>query len=532
MAFLKNGIWIRNIGLCLILVFLWIQDTKEDVTFTQTVDMAGRGCDEQTATQITDSDVVQVYARPPQLPSGEGTRDSCTVELVTNNNRRIRIYILDIVIYDCGTFIKIFDTEQQMVKPRWTLDCNTKSGQKFISAYSRVLIKLEKLSAQSINFKYSFALTTSQGPDVEFEQAESNFRQEILTDGAIAGIGVAAAVVLLAIILIIIFLVVRLKKIRREDDEIAMSSKGGSTNGRSRTTFQSRHYSHSQDMSSIDSRDAPYTNGFSNGAYKDESPNKEVKSILKTEKIEERKVNKSPFIIRQSHRESNRSLDKPCLDDTDVSEGDYYSDSSKIKRDAERKKRRSSRQRSKSSGHSDNERNDTKDRERARSRTRSEKSRLQSETDKDMRSRSEDPLLTLKREKERHQVGKRVEKAISTGLGPSVSVVLTSSEKGKDLAPQAVAMALHLLLDALVPDPEQLVRQVADTNPSHNRINIPPIAVTKHPLPVDDQTYLMVLGGKGKVPSDLVLTVQGRPLLEVGRIEIDRHCGDLGGSKS
>ncbi|XP_050413179.2 uncharacterized protein DDB_G0283697 isoform X1 [Patella vulgata] len=398
--------WNIQTLLCgLLLVIVWIPGSHhQDVSFTSSVDMSGSDCDRGVIT-ITDTDVLQVSANPPQLPSGEGTRDSCTVEFRVDASRRIRIFILGIVIYDCGTFVQLFDAQSHLVKPRWTLGCKSGTGMQWTTAYSRLVIKLVKQTPQAINYRFNIALTTTEGPVLDFEQAAANWRQEVLTDGAIAGIGVAAAVIILAFVLIIIFIVVRVKKKQRMEDTQRASNKAASTTYSQQTfaSYASRHYSHdnSQDYSSVDSKDAPST--YKNSAYKPDSPKKSVKSILKsdkefkneaydseatmdTTKLAKDKKSHNGFIYRQSRSGSTRSLDKPHIEYTDISDVEYQSDRDREKI-VESKRRRSHRDKNRQSGDYDNKRNESKDRAherpRTRSETRSEKSRHQSEYDRD-----------------------------------------------------------------------------------------------------------------------------------------------------
>lgn len=79
--------------------------------------MESGDCDRIGPYTIDDTDILQVYASPPQIPGGSATRDSCVIEVRTAPNRRLRIYVMDVTIFDCGTRVYIYDGGTHMTTP-------------------------------------------------------------------------------------------------------------------------------------------------------------------------------------------------------------------------------------------------------------------------------------------------------------------------------------------------------------------------------------------------------------------------------
>ncbi|XP_046568469.1 hornerin-like isoform X1 [Haliotis rubra] len=260
----------QKLWLWILPAVLLIATRGQSVSWTQSADMESTDCDKIGPYILDDTDIMQVYATPPQVPGGTATRDKCVIEVRTDPNRRLRIYVTDITIFDCGTFLQIFDSGTHMTKPTRTLKCKS-APDKFDSRGNVLRIRLVKQSPSSIYFRYTIFLTTDQGPDVEFERTMSDFNSSPLSIGAIVGLSIAGGLLLLAVIAIAIYCVVkqRKKNLEAEAQKYPPENNVYST-GSSKVMYQSRKdhhkdnkgpYSRNYESSSTDSHNSSLSSG-------------------------------------------------------------------------------------------------------------------------------------------------------------------------------------------------------------------------------------------------------------------------------
>ncbi|XP_046372647.1 hornerin-like isoform X1 [Haliotis rufescens] len=247
----------QKLWLWILPAVLLIAPRGQSVSWTQIANMESGDCDRIGPYTIDDTDILQVYASPPQIPGGSATRDSCVIEVRTAPNRRLRIYVMDVTIFDCGTLVYIYDGGTHMTTPTRTLKCET-APVKFNSRSEVLRIQLVKQSPSSLNFRYTIVLTTDEGPDIDFERDMSEFNSSPLSVGAIVGLSIAGGLLLVAVIAISIYCVVkqRKKNLEAEAQKRPPENNVYST-GSSKVMYQSR-----KDHNHKDNYKKPYSGSY------------------------------------------------------------------------------------------------------------------------------------------------------------------------------------------------------------------------------------------------------------------------------